>query len=493
MGLRRVGALPLTLCLLASCTSNVGQLDISLLRSPIAGEEPLTNVAAFVRIRVDGPDGLVGPVQFPVASKMGTLKDVPVGDGQVITVEGVGPEGTAVSRGRTAPMTIHSGSNAIDLFIGRLGFSQTPTSVAASGLSAPRAFHTATELANGELLLVGGVRDRWRPESGDPTPPPLASVERMDGNSLRFAKVNCGQAGSCLTHARVGHSTVRLPSGNVLVAGGRDDKTLVKPVEVFFTETQSFLVGPELATPRAAHQAVVLGDNAVLAGGQLADDLLTPQVETYAKGTLGRLPSLSTPRRDFAMVRLRDGTLFVSGGFDSLGAPLASTELLPPDAAVWRFGPSMKVARGYHTATLLDGGDVLLIGGLTASGQASARIERFVVRDMSLPDLNAKLKYPRWDHTTTQLRDGRLLVVGGFAENKNGSPTPKVEEITIVEPTNLLVVNKFQLRESRAGHTATLLRNGWLLVAGGASIVCDSAQPPNCVEQPSVTAEVFVY
>lgn len=493
MGLRRVGAL-LTLCLLASCTSNVGQLELRLLRSPIAGEEPLTNVAAFVRIRIDGPDGLVGPVQFPVANRMGTLGDVPVGDGQVITVEGVGPEGTAVSRGRTAPMTIHSGVNAIDLFIGRLGFSQTPKSVAATGLSAPRAFHTATELANGELLLVGGVRDRWQPESGDPTPPPLASVERMDGNSLRFAKVDCGQAGSCLTHARVGHSTVLLPSGNVLVAGGRDEKVLVNPVEVFFAETQSFLVGPDLATPRAAHRSVVLGDSAVLAGGQIDPGLLTPQVETYAKGTLGRLPSLSTPRRDFAMVRLRDGTLFVSGGFDNLGAPLASTELLPTDAARWRFGPTLKVARGYHTATLLDDGDVLLIGGLTAAGQASDRIERFLVRDESLLELNAKLVYSRWGHTTTQLRDGSLLVVGGFADNKNGSPTPRVEEIKIYDTDNLgVAAKKFQLREPRAGHTATLLRNGWLLVAGGASIVCDSAQPPNCVEQPSVTAEVFVY
>lgn len=68
----------------------------------------------------------------------------------------------------------------------------------------------------------------------------------------------------------------------------------------------------------------------------------------------------------------------------------------------------------------------------------------------------ASLNAPHGDHTATLLQDGRVLVVGGL-----DSPPELYDPATnrwrlAAKPTS-----------PRSGHTATLLRNGRVLVAGG--------------------------
>lgn len=482
------------------CTSNVGSLKVTIVRCE--EDEPLIGLAASVQLRVDGPDGLVGPVKFPVGAGEGTLPEIPTGPGHVLTVDGLGPEGNAVSRGRTGPLTIVEGENAITLFMGRLErFSCTPHSQSGGpegGLIKPRAFHSATAVRGDKLLLLGGVADaRWRPGAGQ-TPAALAQAELLDTTSLRFAKIDCG-AGAvarCPREGRVGHTATQLSSGNVLLSGGitgGPGSAAIPEVEVFDASTLGFFAGAPLSQARARHAAVRSGDAVALVGGATdGESLVTGAVEFYRSGELDVQPQLETARRDFAMVRLSDGTLFVSGGFDGQGNPLASTELLKPNGARWLPGPTLAAARGFHTATRLPDGDVLIIGGLSSGGQATAVIERYdaganVLREVDSLDLG------RWAHSATRLTDGRVLVVGGYTLGVAGSPTRTVESIKVVSKTVLNVNTIGPLREERAGHSATLLPSGWLLVAGGVTIACDAQTPPQCQEQPSGKAEVFVY
>ncbi|MFH1131913.1 MAG: kelch repeat-containing protein [Pseudomonadota bacterium] len=473
-----------------ACTSNVGQLTLSILHSSSPGEEPLDGVAAFVRIRIDGPDGRTGPKEFPIDQKIGVLSDAPVGEGQVITVEGLGAEMNPVSRGRTGPLTIKPGQNKIELFVGLLeNFSHTPlpeNDYQRATMQQSRAFHGANLLQDGTVLFTGGTTNSWRPTVNS-IPKVTRSAERINGNSLRFEKIDCGLQNHCMHSPRLQHSATLLPSGNVLIAGGTDgdDHQPTASTEIYFANNANFLAGPDLESARLAHGGAIQRQSTVLAGGVTSAQTLTTSVESFEDGALRSLPALQIARHSFALILLDNKDLMACGGFDEQGNPLASTEFLAPGAARWRNGPSLNVPRAYHTATLLFDGTVLLVGGLTNNGQASLSIELFDPNNMTISEMG-DLHLARWAHTTNQLLNGKILVAGGFASSKNGSPTSVVEEITIEAGGTLNIKKPFFLRYPRAGHTATLLQSGMLLITGGLTEGKDG-------QQPTDFAEVFIY
>lgn len=82
------------------------------------------------------------------------------------------------------------------------------------------------------------------------------------------------------------------------------------------------------------------------------------------------LPPLTTPRSAPAAVVL-DGAIYVIGGLDSAGQPLASVEVLPHGAlvdgavtasAAWRMGPAMPHAR-HSMGACVYLGRVSVLGG----------------------------------------------------------------------------------------------------------------------------------
>src|SRR5918996_3938005 len=64
-------------------------------------------------------------------------------------------------------------------------------------------------------------------------------------------------------------------------------------------------------------------------------------------------------------------------------------------------------------------------------------------------------------HTATLLQNGKVLVAGGFA---GGSSFSTVE---LFDPATKSVTTTSNMSVARAGHTATLLSNGKVLIAGG--------------------------
>jgi N-acetylneuraminic acid mutarotase len=76
-------------------------------------------------------------------------------------------------------------------------------------MNSARFFHTATRLANGKVLVAGGIN---ADNSGGN--PALASAELYDPSTGTWSLT------SSLNHARTNYTATKLTSGQVLVAGG---------------------------------------------------------------------------------------------------------------------------------------------------------------------------------------------------------------------------------------------------------------------------------
>src|SRR5215472_4673730 len=82
-------------------------------------------------------------------------------------------------------------------------------------------------------------------------------------------------------------------------------------------------------------------------------------------------------------------------------------------------------------------------------------------------ELTGSLSTPRYYHTATLLSDGRVLVIGGATNGPQTFPDPGTPSVEVYDPaTGTWTVNG-SLIGQRLLHTATLLSNGTLVVAGG--------------------------
>lgn len=120
---------------------------------------------------------------------------------------------------------------------------------------------------------------------------------------------------------------------------------------------------------------------------------------------------------------------------------------------------NLNIERRGHTATLLQDGKVLIVGGENQSGIVSqAEIFDPVSRTSSLSPGTASA---RTEHTATKLADERVLLMGGRDQN---GPLDSTE---IYDPLTTSFSSGPYLVRGRSGHTATVLSDGKILIVGG--------------------------
>ena len=126
--------------------------------------------------------------------------------------------------------------------------------------------------------------------------------------------------------------------------------------------------------------------------------------------------SLSRPAGCSARRRLwfADGRVLVTGG----GFPAAAfTEIYDPATEQWAIAEDLQVARRGHTATLLANGRVLIAGGLvccTDNREAFSAAAEIYDPTTGRFQLTDSLRQGRGFHRATLLADGRVLLSGGF-------------------------------------------------------------------------------
>jgi hypothetical protein len=176
--------------------------------------------------------------------------------------------------------------------------------------------------------------------------------------------------------------------------------------------------------------------------------------------------SLSTARKFHTATLLPDGKVLVAGG-NALGVQgLVSTELYDPAAGVWTASGDMLIGRGIHTATLLSSGKMLVAGGLRDSDHSIKRTELYDPARGTWTETGSMMT-SRYEHTATLLADGRVLVAGGYIEDNGFSVTASAE---LYDPATGVWTATADLPLKAGGHTATLLPDGSVLVAGGSNL-----------------------
>ncbi len=169
--------------------------------------------------------------------------------------------------------------------------------------------------------------------------------------------------------------------------------------------------------------------------------------------------SLATARGFHTATLLPSGKVLVAGGVDSSSAPLASAELYDPATGTWAATGSLATARYFHTATLLSNGKVLVAGG--AGGNNNTAIAELYDPTTGTWASTGTLATARSQHTATLLPNGKVLVVGGW------SPGGYLASAQLYDPATGIWSPTGSLATARDWHTATLLANGKVLVAGG--------------------------
>ena len=320
-------------------------------------------------------------------------------------------------------------------------------------LNVPRAYHTATLLSDGKVLVAGGAA----PRAIFPYPG-LASAELYDpatGNWTFTGHLN---------DARLLHTATLLLNGKVLVAGGWPDHThrgVLSGAELYDPATGNWTRTIGMNVPRTTHTATLLFDGRVLVvgaprGSPNSAELYDPATENWSF-----TGSTTTPRFGYhTATLLPNGKVLVAAGYDGNNHICANAELYDPATGTWTATGSLATARQDHTATLLGNGKVLVAGGTNNGTLASAELYDPATGNWTP---TGSLNVARWRHTATSLCDGKVLVAGGAFRT-----TPLAGAETYDPAMGTWTVTG-SLNSARGLQTATLLPFGFVLVAGGSN------------------------
>ena len=199
---------------------------------------------------------------------------------------------------------------------------------------------------------------------------------------------------------------------------------------------------------------------------------LVPGCGAGDRETATPFPLMHAPRIAHTQTRLRDGRVLLAGGVQHLKQilPPANTdvEIYDPDTHMFTIVARTTTVRAFHTATLLDDGRVVFIGG------SPGHVIEVCDVDAAAVTPAGNIRHPRMMHTATLLTDGRILIVGGMTEEvtyADGTFKPRyafLDSVEIYDPRSGDSVDfPVRLAVRRRGHTATLLSDGRVFIIGG--------------------------
>ena len=276
--------------------------------------------------------------------------------------------------------------------------------------------------------------------------------------------------------------------GDVLIAGGVDDANQsIAAAEFFDPSSGQFVATGSAASGRAGVSAAPLSPTQVLLAGGFSgiatiknfsldlEGKVLNSAESFDEttGTFSPAGTMATPRMGFTATELNNGKVLIAGGLDDRDDVLDTAELYDPAARKFvAVANPMSDRRAFQTATLLLSGKVLIAGGATnLTGDTTNSADLYDPASNSFTPATLPMDHQRAAHTatlfTTGPMAGKVLITGGVG---GSSFFFKDSSAELYDPTSqeFVLLPSF-MNEPRSMHTATLLDDGSVLLAGGFS------------------------
>lgn len=337
---------------------------------------------------------------------------------------------------------------------------------------ADRYGHTATLLADGRVLIVGG----FLAEAGRMGDAPTATAEIFDPTTATFAST--GSIGlpteSAGLGARLGHGVVTLPDGRVLFFGGNHyswELQAYDPLSGMFSSAGALGDGGWTVRQRII-PVQVEGGGLVVVGqpisGSSSDDAKVYRLDQPAMvlTEVGSIPGCAGAHDAIAASGHR--LVVLCWHPDTLSAPVENASVHAFDLQT---GTSVRlelpVADPWGALLGLADGRVLVASGTGTTHLTLLDADTLEPRDAGTVATTA-LDVTAWPQlegiTLTQLRDGRVLILGG-------------DDATVWDPGTGATGSLPGPLTALNGHTATLLDGGRVLVVGGTTWPADRNLP----------------
>lgn len=469
---------PAILIVVAACTNNTTVVT-PVIDEPTnvnASAFPLDSIAVSIAHAGAGLNNDLISVTFQRGEQV-EVSNVPFGDDLVLHL--IGRQGTSeVAYGRTCQFSIRPDGRVPTP---HLYFSREVKFGGLSPLPLSREGATAITYTDGSGLLIGGTNPNEVTDA-------IEQVERFDPNTGEYETLHELAPRLGAAAALVGDPS----NARVVVIGGLDPTTGLGAtfMEVIdadrFTDLQYERIDDAQIT-RMGLTATTLTDGRVIAiGGRIPPNTVSKAVnqisvssgrpEVSLTRAMLKYPLGNAGRYGHTATRLADDVgspVLVAGGLDSTGRPIPEAELFKPlsDGFSEMFDATMIVPRSQHTAVRLPDGSVMIVGGVDEMNRPVSKIEVFSLDVGFVSDPTGASDMPPnaglVGLTATTLPDGRVLLTGGSMTP--GGPPVTNAFIARLDPFDGLVdiVATDRLAYARAGHQATVLCDGTVLISGG--------------------------
>lgn len=293
-------------------------------------------------------------------------------------------------------------------------------------LTKPRRLHTATLLSNGNILVAGGYSGNAASTAYLYPYGPQQLLECEEFDPLGLKK----NISSSMHTPRELHTATRLADGRVLVTGGIWGEDTLNTCEIYDPQSRTWTSTEPMTLPRTRHVATLLPDGRVLViGGSVGkaieqvDRQATVNVysscEIYdpATGRWTLTDSMHWPRTSFMdVVLLPNHKVLVAGGYGASNYESNySWELYDIASGTWdTYGTWAEPIHAHRLMFIPQYNQVLQIGGLS-KGQS--------VNSTRILDLSQNLfeDRPEIQFTTMAIGSGPLTQVQITANFKEGS------------------------------------------------------------------------